>query len=530
MTELRVRPRLAIDDLPLRWSPPDRRWLLAAACLGVAGDVLFRATPGAGLALWLVALLLAGAALAAGREPLDRGVLLLGVAAAATIVVRAAPGLQILAVGMVALSVGWSLLDRPWTSGLLARLAGQVAAGLCAAGLAPVAAIAGRRRGPEAGSSWSRRSAVAARGAAAAAPVLLVVGALFAAGDPVFARYADRVLTAWLEDALSHLALAAALAWIAGGVACAMASVRIEEVDLRPGPLGRFAAEALVALLLVDLLFALFLGVQARALFGGAAFVEATAGMTYAEYARAGFFQLVVASAIALPTVTVAGWIVAPGSRHRRTFVGLGCGLAAAIVLVLASAAHRMGLYVDAYGLTEARLYASAFMIWLAFAAVWLAWTIARGRTERFAAGALVAAWTVFLALAAVNPAGLAVRVNAARAESGTGPGFDVGYGTGELGIDAVPALVDAVERLPSPEACRVAVRLVDLRDRRLDDDPRSWTLSRWRAKAALREREPELSAAAAGCRGSSGPGPGPASRGGSRGAARRTGPTADVP
>ncbi|MBW3660571.1 MAG: DUF4173 domain-containing protein [Gemmatimonadetes bacterium] len=496
-----VPPRSTMEDLPLRWSPPDRRWFLAAAALGIAGDALLRAGPGAGLALWLAALPLVGAGLARRHGRLGWGratVVGLGVAAAATLAVRSAPPLQLLAIGLVGLSVGWSLLERPWTSGLVARLGALTVAGFSAVALAPVGAFAARRATE---SDWSRRSTVAARGAVAAAPVLVLVAGLFVAGDPVFARYADRLLEAGLAEALSHLALALLLAWIAGGLVHSIAAVRVEDPALEPGPLGRFAAEAIVALLLVDLLFATFLGVQARALFGGRAFVEATAGMTYAEYARSGFFQLALAAMVALPTVLAADWIVAPTSEHRRTFVGLAYGLAAGVVLVLASGAHRMWLYVDAYGLTEARLYASAFMVWLAIVAVWLAATIAGGRSERFAAGSLVAGWVLFVAMVALNPAGLVVRVNAERASAGEMPGFDVEYGASALGIDAVPALVEAVQRLPAAEGCRVAAHVMDLRDRRLDGDPRSWTVARWLAGRAVSGHEAELRAAAVGCR-----------------------------
>ncbi len=492
--------RSTIDRLPVRWHPPDRRWFLAAVALGVAGDTLFRAVPGVGLAVWLMGLLLVGAGLAARRGPLgwERATVVgLGVAAAASLAVRSAPPLQVLAIGLVGLSIGWSLLQRPWSSGPLARLLALAVAGLSAVGLGPVGAFADRRATEK---GWSRRTTVAARGAVVAAPVLLVVGALFIAGDPVFAGYADRLVESGLEEVLSHLALALFLTWVAGGLVLAIAAVRVEDPALEPGPLGRFAAEAVVALLLLVFLFAAFLAVQARVLFGGQGLVEATAGMTYAEYARSGFFQLAIAALIAIPAVLAVGWIVEPASEHRRRFVGLAYGLAGGIVLVLASAAHRMGLYVDAYGLTEARLYASAFMVWLAIVAVWLAVTIARDRTERFAAGSLVAGWVVFLALVALNPAGLVVRVNADRAAAGEGPGFDVQYGASELGIDAVPALADAVERLPAPEACRVAAHLVDSRDRLTEGDPRSWTVSRWRARRALSAHAAELRSAGVGC------------------------------
>lgn len=496
------RPGLA--GLPLEWVPPPPRWwLVAAAALGVAGDVLFRAEPGAGLGLWLAAVVLAGAGLSRRRGALGGGravVIGLGVAAAASLAVRSAPPLQVLAVGLVGVAAGGSLLERPWTAGLTARLAALAATGLSALAGTPFGAVTAPRDAVSGGASGPRRWAVVARGALAATPILLAVGALFVAGDPVFAGYADRVLRAGLDVALSHFSLALLLAWVAGGVVLAIAALRVGDLAPPAGRMAGFAAEAVVALLLVDLLFGVFLGVQAGVLFGGRGFVETTAGVTYAEYARSGFFLLALAAAIALPVALIGDWIVPPTSGHRRTFVGGAYGLLAGIVLVLASAAHRMGLYVDAYGLTEARIYASAFMAWLAIAAVWLAATLARHRTGRFGAGAVAAAYAVFLALVVLDPAGLVVRVNAARA-TGAGPAdFDVRYGTLELGIDAIPALVDAVGRLPTEAGCRVAKYLLDEGGPGLEDDPRSWTVSRWRARRALAGSEPALRRAAGRC------------------------------
>ncbi|MDX1661814.1 MAG: hypothetical protein R3326_08495, partial [Gemmatimonadota bacterium] len=99
--------------------------------------------------------------------------------------------------------------------------------------------------------------------------------------------------------------------------------------------------------------------------------------------------------------------------------------------------------------------------------------------------------------LVVVNPAGLVVRVNTERAATGEGPGFDVAYGTSALGTDAVPALVDAVERLPPREACRVAAFLLDDPAARSEGGWRSWTVSRWRARRAVSAHETELRAIA---------------------------------
>src|SRR5258708_5749075 len=64
------------------------------------------------------------------------------------------------------------------------------------------------------------------------------------------------------------------------------------------------------ALGLVNLLFLLFVVVQARYFFGGTSLVEQTTGLTYAEYARGGFFQLVWASVLVLPSLLGPAWLV----------------------------------------------------------------------------------------------------------------------------------------------------------------------------------------------------------------------------
>src|SRR2546430_7109132 len=49
----------------------------------------------------------------------------------------------------------------------------------------------------------------------------------------------------------------------------------------------------------------------------------------------------------------------------------------------MASALQRMRLYVAEFGLSEIRLYATAFMIYLAGAFAWFAWTVLRGHWRR---------------------------------------------------------------------------------------------------------------------------------------------------
>ena len=69
-----------------------------------------------------------------------------------------------------------------------------------------------------------------------------------------------------------------------------------------------------------------------------------TAGLTYAEYARQGFWQLLAVTVLTLLVMAVAARLAAPGDR-RRTGSGCGCcsGLLALLTLVIvASALSRM--------------------------------------------------------------------------------------------------------------------------------------------------------------------------------------------
>ena len=106
--------------------------------------------------------------------------------------------------------------------------------------------------------------------------------------------------------------------------------------------------------------------------------------------------------------------------------------------MIMGSALHRMGLYVDAYGLTQDRIYATAMLLWAGATLGWLGVTVLRSRAERFAFGAMVSAFAVLGALNFVNPDAMVVRVNLARAESGQE--LDVAY-LATLSADAAPAL-----------------------------------------------------------------------------------------
>lgn len=437
-----------------------------AAGLGVLADLLLRETPwGLNAAIWFSLLAVAGV-LVVRRSDAAAWPLLPAIGLAVCFGWRASWALLALCGIAYWLMVSLPLLRDPRTAGVLRNGLAFLATLAGAAVLAPVAVVELARRRRDSGTP-TRRLVPFARGALAALPFLLVFGALFSAADPVFEWYVGDVFDFVLERLPSHALMTLAFAWIALGLLFGLAVVRLP-ARASSGAAGRAGTETLVALLLVDALFLLFVLVQVRTLFGGREIVEATLGLSYAEYARQGFFQLAAAAAGALTGLLAADGLIPAGSSRRRPFGWAAALLLGLVTLVLASAALRMRLYVAEYGLTELRLYTSAFMAWLAFVLVWFAGTVLRGKRERFMIGATAALVTGVLALAALDPDATIVRVNArglplrapAVIEESTAGGFDARYAA-TLGPDAAPALLAVWPRLDPWRRCVVAEALL---------------------------------------------------------------------
>jgi hypothetical protein len=229
---------------------------------------------------------------------------------------------------------------------------------------------------------------------------------------------------------------------------------------------------------------------QVAYLFGGRDTLELT-GLTYSEYARQGYFQLVAVVVLA-GLLLVAGHAVAgPG---RATLV-VGLTLLALIGVILVSAAYRLHLYQAAYGWTELRFYVGASIVWLAIAVVVAAVLLSRDRMRWLAHGLAFGAVAITLAISYLGPQSFVGHQNLARALDptlvvpGGWSGFDADYAIG-LGDDTVPALVAALGRL-EPSERRTVLRALADRRTALDVNPAfdhwaAWNLARTRAREAL--------------------------------------------
>ncbi|MFE9689724.1 DUF4153 domain-containing protein [Micromonospora sp. NPDC005806] len=277
------------------------------------------------------------------------------------------------------------------------------------------------------------------------AVLLLLFGLLFSSADAVFADLVAAALpdvsTPGVFGWVVRLLLVGAV--LLGG-AYLLAAPPDLELRARPARAVR-RLEWVLPLALLDALFAAFVLVQLTVLFGGSGHVLRTAGLTYAEYARGGFWQLLAVSALTLLVIAGAMRWAPRHTRADRTLIRLLIGgLTVLSLVIVASALYRMRVYTDAYGATRLRLVVATVELWLGllFGLVAVATVRLRGAwLPRLVLGAGVVA---LLGLAVVNPDRLIADWNVDRWQRIDR--LDVDY-LSRLSADAVPAL----DRLPEP-------------------------------------------------------------------------------
>ena len=330
---------------------------------------------------------------------------------------------------------------------------------------------------------------------------LVVFGALFISGDPVFAGIVEDFVRIDLQNLGSHVLVAAILSWLACGYLVGFSSgTRLDGMrELKRASPSLRIPEVATALGLVSLLFLGFVTVQVRYLFGGAEWVEVTPGLTYAAYAREGFFQLVAAVGLSVPWLLAADGLLKDRSATAHSvFRGLA-GLHLLLLLaIVASAIQRMLAYQAAYGMTELRYIVMAVLGWLTLTVLWFGATVLRGRREPFAFGALATAFALVGGLQILNPAEHVARSNLDRVVE-LGVDVDVEY-LGSLGSDAAPTVVARLGELPEEGRCAVADRLLRLWGPERPADWRSWNWSESRARDAVSAELGALRSVAGGC------------------------------
>jgi len=283
-----------------------------------------------------------------------------------------------------------------------------------------------------------RSAAPLIRGVLIALPIAALLAALLASADPVFASFFN--LNVDFGQLVLDVTLVAVGALSAAGLLRLAASEPVGRVD---GPVWRLGAtEALVVLAVLDAVFAAFALAQVLAATGAAADTLRQAGVTYSDYARSGFFQLLWVSGITLAVLFLFSRISRLSDRRSEVaFMVLAQCAIALTLLIVVVAFRRLSLYEEAYGFTMLRLYSHIFASWIAavflllavdFLLVW--------KSRRWFVGAMIATGTaVLLVLNFINPEAVVVSLNTSHAQ--TTHKIDSEY-LAQLSSDATPALL----------------------------------------------------------------------------------------
>ncbi|MEU3013130.1 DUF4153 domain-containing protein [Nocardia asteroides] len=381
---------------------------------------------------------------------------------------RAAGWLFVLCVLAAGVAGSLGVLGRATRRGLLHDVA---AVPVAVFGAVPWA-FAGLRPGKAADSSTVRRYGASV---AVTAALLVVFVPLLGGADATFAELLSGLVpsvdaaTAWQWILLFGVVAAGALGalyLLAGPPAPATAVARPARTWAR--------GEWMLPVGALTVLFAAFVGAQFVALFGGDDYVQRTAGLTYAEYARSGFWQLSAVSVLTLAVIlAVLRWAAQDSAADRRWLRILLSAVSVLALVIVGSALARMWTYQQAYGFTVLRLLVEVCELWVGLVYVLVLVAIARLRWSWVPRAAVGTALATLVALALLNPEHLVAERNVDRWEHGKR--LDTGY-LSRLSPDILPALTG----LP-PE---LRLEIEEPIHAELDDDAWwSWNLSRSAAR-----------------------------------------------
>lgn len=295
--------------------------------------------------------------------------------------------------------------------------------------------------------SWSKKEEhnetykQIAIGLALAIPVLLLFTLLFAGADKIFNQALEKIFTWRLDfDSISRLIRILIITLFASAFFYTLIGHdNALKEGIRIYKKISFPVTTIV-LFLVNILFALFVFIQIKYLFGAHDFVIQN-NLTFAEYARSGFFQLVWV--MIFSAVLLLIFYYSAAHHGKNNFVSaLKLLLILQIFVIAGSALKRMNLYQAEYGYTTLRLYVEWFIYFASviFFALGVA-ILTNYSFRKFFYGGLIAGLVAFTLVASINVDMIIAKKNIDRFIS-ENKKIDLGYLMHQLSIDAVPEIV----------------------------------------------------------------------------------------
>lgn len=191
------------------------------------------------------------------------------------------------------------------------------------------------------------------------AAITIAVFAVFAgilmSADPIFKQMVQR----FVDELVGRISWSLFLAvGFAGSLTVVLTKRDNKYLELK----GLSIHDILVPVVSLVGLFGLFLSVQGKYLFASHEIFRQF-NITYSQYVREGFTQLLTATAIAI----VISYLVIVKQRvsGAKSLIWLNAALLLELVMLLASAWRRDMMYIEVFGLTRMRIIGEVFLFWL---------------------------------------------------------------------------------------------------------------------------------------------------------------------
>lgn len=187
--------------------------------------------------------------------------------------------------------------------------------------------------------------------------VVYLFAAILSRADPIFSQLVDTFLRQSFGRITFSLLLASTITiWL---------TIKLKDQKEGEPTIGFLSIQDIAASVSgIIVIFAVFLAIQIRYLFATHEVFQ-TFGLTYSQYVRKGFFELLVATTIG----AIISYIVL---LKKRVYNGnpvyllfLNVGLMIELIFLLASALRRDLMYIEVYGLTRTRIIGEIFLFWL---------------------------------------------------------------------------------------------------------------------------------------------------------------------
>lgn len=315
-------------------------------------------------------------------------------------------------------------------------------------------------------------------------PALLILGSLLMSADAVFGNMLQKLCFDWVFP--SNI-VGIIFTFLFGLFAsyCGMRYIldrNSERVVQKPGKQPTLVAQIFTTAILI--LYIWFCLVQIVYLFGG--FGTLPEGMTYAQYARSGFFQLLFVCMINLILVLMVKQCFETSTYlNRMLFAICLCSY-----VMTASSAYRMILYIEAYHLTVLRI---VVLIALAAIAILLAGVCRHifSADFRILPYCIVTISVVYILFSLSHVDSFVARYNLAYLTEENATEMFAYLET--LSLDAVPVTLHFFENADEDsfngdEYRDFLIRwLSGYQDVLTDNGPRTWNGSVYRAKCAVR-------------------------------------------